>query len=135
MCTMYRAYHDRDLDLLKEAPKNFITAMQLPSEPRLSDIACEGCLSPLTFSFCKTCDIRKCVLDKKIQLCIECVEYPCQKLDDFQEDWQLPILDHLREIQKIGLDEWLKNAEERWKCTKCGNRLHWYSYGICSKCE
>ena len=135
MCTMYRAYHDKNLALMKEAPKNFLEALDLPAEPSFGDIACEGCRSSSVFSFCLKCDIRKCVAEKKVTWCFECEEFPCEKLFDFQSDWQIPIVDNLREIKKIGVDEWLKKADKRWRCSKCGSPLHWFSYGICSKCK
>jgi len=73
--------------------------------------------------------------EKKVTWCFECEDFPCEKLVGFQASWQIPILDNLREIKELGVDEWLKKAEKRWRYSKCGNLLHWFSYGICLKCK
>jgi hypothetical protein len=132
---MYRAYHDGNPALLNEAPKNFLKALGLLPNPNLSDIACEGCRSPTLFSYCITCDIRKCVMEKGLTWCYECEEFPCSKLIDFQLKWQLPIIDNLRMIKEIGVDKWVKKVDEKLRCPKCGTFFHWFSYGICSKCN
>jgi len=49
---------------MSEAPKNFLKALILPSNPTYEEIACEGCRSSLTFFYCLRCDIRKCAADK-----------------------------------------------------------------------
>lgn len=135
ICTMYRAYHDGNLALMKEAPKNFLRALGLSLEPSFKEIACEGCRSSLLFSYCLKCEIRKCVLNKKVTYCFECEEFPCEKLFDFQSFWQIPILDNLREIKEVGIDKWLEKANKRWRCPRCGAHFHWFSYGICPQCN
>jgi len=55
--------------------------MQIKQE----DINCDGCLSDKgrLFSHCKVCEIRKCGQGKNIKNCAYCIEYPCQKLENF----------------------------------------------------
>lgn len=135
ICTMHRAYEDKDLSPMKEAPVNFVKALELPAELSFKDVACEGCLSSTVFSFCEKCDIRKCVMDKNKQWCFECDESPCEKLFKFQSEWQLPILDNLREIKRMGAAKWLEKMDKEHRCQQCGRKLHWYSYGICPTCS
>ena len=47
------------------------------------DINCTGCTSKGSnvFKFCLECDIRLCGLDREIQNCAYCSEYPCNKLE------------------------------------------------------
>lgn len=134
ICTMYRAYHDRNLSLLQETPKNFRKQMGLQEEVDFKDIACEGCRSSVLFKYCSECSIRKCVLEKGIDWCYQCESFPCQMLSDFQSYWRMPIIENLRQIQKTGLDTWLKQEDEKWRCSKCRTKLHWFSFGICPKC-
>ncbi|WP_352420703.1 DUF3795 domain-containing protein [Proteiniborus sp.] len=47
------------------------------------DINCTGCHagSQTVFKFCNECEIRMCGVDKEIDNCGYCNEYPCSKLD------------------------------------------------------
>ncbi len=46
------------------------------------DINCDGCLSNSgkRLSYCSTCDIRKCGLEKGVENCAFCTDQPCEKL-------------------------------------------------------
>ncbi len=142
ICTMYRAYHDQNLDLWEDTPRNFRRQLGLfrrelglGEKIDFKDIACEGCRSSTLFSYCAECSIRKCVLEEKgLEWCYQCESFPCQMLRDFQSYWRMPIVENLREIQKIGLDRWLEQEEEKWSCPKCDTKLHWFSFCICPKC-
>jgi len=52
---------------------------------KTEDINCNGCLAvgEVQFSYCSMCDIRKCGSDRKVLNCAYCVEYPCDKLNNF----------------------------------------------------
>lgn len=48
------------------------------------DINCHGCTMTdenKLFKFCMECEIRLCGLEKGIENCGHCSEYPCRKLD------------------------------------------------------
>ena len=52
----------------------------------LEDITdCDGCNSDggKLFSACKTCPIRICAREKKLESCAYCLEYACGKLEAF----------------------------------------------------
>ena len=135
ICTMYRAYHDRNLSLWQETPKNFRKQLGLGDEVDFKDIACEGCRSSMLFEYCAQCSIRKCVLEEKgLDWCYQCEDFPCEMLLDFQSYWRMPIVENLREIKEIGLDKWLEQKDKKWQCTQCETTLHWFSFGICPKC-
>ncbi len=134
ICTMYRVYHDRNLSLWKETPKNFRKQLGL-EEIDFKDIACEGCRSSVLFEYCAQCSIRKCVLEEKeLEWCYQCEDFPCEMLLDFQSYWRMPIVENLREIQEVGLNKWLEQKDKKWRCQQCGTKLHWFSFGICPKC-
>ena len=46
---------------------------------KAADINCDGCQSesPRLFSYCSTCEIRKCAREKKVATCAACPEYSC----------------------------------------------------------
>ena len=51
------------------------------------EINCDGCLSAgnRLIGYCRTCDIRKCCLDKGHANCTACDEQPCEELTQFHE--------------------------------------------------
>ncbi len=46
-------------------------------------INCDGCLSEggRLFGHCKVCEIRNCGMEKEVENCAHCNDYPCNKLD------------------------------------------------------
>ena len=55
---------------------------QYGREYKPEDINCDGCIStsPRIFHYCNVCEIRKCGMDKMVENCGFCKEYPCKKL-------------------------------------------------------
>ena len=100
------------------------------------DITCHGCKTDIISVYCKTCDIKECTENKKIEFCIDCKEYPCDRLTAFRND-ECPhhsvIFKNLGVIHKKGVDTWLDKQEKRWKCPHCGERYAWYDT-VCKKC-
>jgi hypothetical protein len=50
-------------------------------EIKPEQINCDGCLSGKLFFYCSSCDKRKCCLEKHIDNCSYCEDYPCDKLE------------------------------------------------------
>ena len=49
---------------------------------RLEDVDCDGCIAGKRLhSFCQVCDVRKCGLQRDIENCAYCSEFPCGKLE------------------------------------------------------
>jgi len=70
-CVLYLSRHD---DVLMER----LLARGIPKEK----LPCEGCRNvegdcPV---IAQKCDTYRCVLEREIQFCFECTEYPCGKL-------------------------------------------------------
>ena len=51
---------------------------------RPEDINCDGCISnsQRLFHYCRVCEIRKCGMEKGIENCAYCMDYPCEKLSE-----------------------------------------------------
>jgi len=50
-------------------------------------INCNGCLAEgRKFFYCDVCEIRLCSIDKGVENCAGCDEYPCAKLEEFFQD-------------------------------------------------
>jgi hypothetical protein len=50
----------------------------------IDDIDCVGCSREgRRTSYCDTCEIRKCAVEKEVATCAECADYGCGKLTAF----------------------------------------------------
>jgi hypothetical protein len=60
------------------------------------------------------CKIRNCAKQRKITVCPECKEYPCQHIQALAEHYPTLIQDG-RRLQKIGIEKWIIEQERRAK--------------------
>ena len=80
-CEAYLATKDDDnkkrVKVAKRWSKRYNTIFER------QDINCDGCKSQTgrLFKYCLTCQIRQCGMEKGIENCGYCHEYPCEKLD------------------------------------------------------
>jgi hypothetical protein len=68
-------------------------------------------------------------MEKGIDFCCYCDEYPCEELHDFMNDeWphHWTIKSNLEYINKNGVDKWLKAQQQEWSCKSCGAETNWY---------
>jgi hypothetical protein len=87
---------------------------------------------------CKSCRMRKtdCAFIKKkclklatkeIEYCFECYDYPCKNLSILDKrhrtNYEVSLIKNLEFIQANGIQEFLRNEEERWKCPSCGSHM------------
>jgi len=56
-------------------------------EIKPEEINCDGCLNvdERHISYCGTCEIRQCGIEKEVENCAYCIDYKCEKLDKFHE--------------------------------------------------
>lgn len=63
----------------------------------------------------------------RINFCYECREFPCANLGKLDQrhirDDGLSLIDNLLLIQEIGVENWLREQEEEWKCPQCGSAV------------
>ena len=88
------------------------------------------------------CKIRKCCFeDKNLNFCIDCDEFPCgliEKLKNSHHDevrfkYRHEIYDNLEKINEIGIENWVEDQKNRFKCPKCNGHVFWYKYK-CNEC-
>ena len=75
------------------------------------------------------CKFRSCTIEKELEFCCFCDEYPCTELHEFMNDkwphhWTTE--SNLEFINKHGKQEWLKAQEREWSCKICGAEVKWY---------
>jgi len=75
------------------------------------DKICPGCREGGGPPFCS---IRKCAKEKKVDVCVFCDEYPCDRITTLAKGYVTLISDG--EIMKdVGIEKWVKEQEERVK--------------------
>ena len=89
-------------------------------------------------SGCTGCRIRnkKCAFIKRdcpqlrkneIDFCFECNQFPCsnlKKLDNrYKEKTYVSFIKNLRRNKQVGVEKWLKEQEELYKCPDCEGEI------------
>ena len=69
--------------------------------------------------------------------CSDCEELPCYRITGLINAGGYPhrkeYLPNLEGIRRIGVQQWVKNEEERWRCPKCRLPMSWYDKQ-CARC-
>lgn len=87
---------------------------------------CEGCLPRG-----KKCAYLKghCnkIADGKLRFCSGCPSFPCERLKTidarYRRSYDASLIDNLREIEKTGIDGFLRKQRNIFKCAKCGGTV------------
>lgn len=103
-----------------------------------SDAVFEGCAE---FGGCATCTMRTCAREKAVERCLACPDFPCAMYQPSEKSQiateMLPHLNTIRlnmmTIINKGMEAFLKEQEEQWKCPDCQTDFSWYTTH-CSKC-
>lgn len=91
-----------------------------------AQLKCLGCKSRKVADHCLKCTIKACALQKKVEQCCDCKEYPCEQLKAFHHngrDYRLVAAQNLETIRKDGVKKWLAAQQTRWTCPKCKGRF------------
>jgi hypothetical protein len=100
---------------------------------------CDGCLSGgMLAAHCQTCEIRLCAANRQnVTRCSDCEELPCYRITNLINLGNYPhrqeYLPNLALIREMGVQEWVKYEEERWRCPQCGLPMSWYDTE-CARC-
>jgi len=82
------------------------------------------------------CKFIKCAKEKGIETCPLCADYPCADITAFDNDGYVhhrTVLPNGRRIKAIGLEAWLDEQRERWRCKQCGRGYTWFEEN-CDSC-
>jgi hypothetical protein len=102
------------------------------------ELKCQGCKSDEIFIVCRICKIRECAINKNVEHCSDCGEYPCKIYSEWNKNQVFmphikDVRDNLENIKEVGTNQWILDQEKRWKCQKCGKSFSWYSTS-CDSC-
>jgi len=93
---------------------------------------CGGCFKiddPHKPNVCRSCKIVNCeyLAETGSGFCYDCEKFPCTRLKNldqrYRSKYRMSMLENLAYIKMHGLESFLKNEEERWKCSECGAGL------------
>ncbi len=104
-----------------------------------AEMPCYGCKSEAPAGHCATCAIKTCARSKGFEFCFECAELEtCEKMIHFINDPQYPnglnVPKNFKDIQAVGVKQWLSDQQTRWRCQNCGQSFTWYDQ-TCSHCD
>ncbi len=103
------------------------------------ELKCHGCKTDTLFENCENCKIRKCAVNRNIERCIYCTDFPCNIILGEGNNYlnKLPhlktISKNLVTIKKVGVNQWLAEQEKQWKCPECQTSFSWYATN-CTTC-
>ncbi len=64
------------------------------------------------------CAIRKCAEERKIDVCVNCPDYPCERFDWLAKRYPTLFSDGKR-MKEIGIEKWIEEQEDRRKTGAC----------------
>ena len=110
-----------------------------------ADIKCYGCKLPRPNGKKPACKIRACAIQKGVQNCSACKQYPCAQLrayhtrsksktDPDKPGYTWLAAYNLEQIKAVGTTKWLAEQRERWSCPKCKTHFSWKDT-TCPKCH
>jgi hypothetical protein len=142
-CPAYIAKHSEDKQIKMKLQKGFSSAPKkalktIPDPSWMDGILCDGCLSGGEIAFhCQNCSMKVCAANKQnVTRCSDCEELPCYRITNMINTGLLhraEYLPNLEKIREMGVQEWVKYEEERWRCPQCGLPMSWYD-AECSGC-
>jgi hypothetical protein len=109
-----------------------------------ADVRAKGVRMP----YCKGCRPRdkrcaflkkRCnlLLEGKVEFCYECEQLPCENLQHLDERYRkrfrMSMVENLRAIEERGIEAFLEEQGERWRCPECGGTICCHN-GICFTC-
>jgi hypothetical protein len=75
---------------------------------------------------------------KEVNYCYECSDFPCihlEKIDNtYRERYDMSIIENLKFIRDKGLNDFLEQQEEKYRCPECGGVVCVHN-NICYNCE
>jgi hypothetical protein len=128
-CGIYIATQENDADKILQ----YAVVLKQSYDETL----CDGCGSKRKSLHClKTCTFIDCKLRKGVNMCYECIEFPCQELVNFKSKMphRAEIIDSLIRMKEIGKEPWLSEMKDLFSCTQC-NTLNSAYHLTCRKCK
>jgi hypothetical protein len=93
--------------------------------------ACPGCRGADTnkSKSCVTCKIKNCEtrISSGAEFCFQCKQFACHKIEQidrrYRAKYGMSMIENLKNIQKLGLEHFVKSEKAKWACPECGEPL------------
>ena len=83
-------------------------------------INCKGCLSDTVYWYCSACPVKSCAIEKKLEGCHLCDQFPCDKVENFPvPEGKKNILRAVPEWRNLGTEAFIAAEEEKFSCPHC----------------
>ena len=74
----------------------------------------------------------------QVRFCFECPDYPCKRLKAldkrYRGKYHMSMIENLEAIKTNGMDSFLKDQKEKWRCRVCGGVVCCHN-GLCLTCN
>jgi len=127
-CGIYLATQENELEKLLQ--------YALVLNQSVPETYCNGCGADKKSAHCsKICSFIKCTRQKNIEFCGECIDFPCEKLIDFQSKspHRIEIIKSQKRLMEIGWEQWLIEHRAKFTCVNC-NTINSAYHVSCRKC-
>jgi hypothetical protein len=108
-CEIYRASHGDDKlheDLVKWFQENI--------DPQITYVSCEKCRNEPDKCWTDDCYFRNCATERGYTYCFECVDFVCEKLEEFGREapHHARTIENMKQMKEMGLKNWIKSQKE-----------------------
>lgn len=113
VCDIYMAARG-DEEKMREVRDWFKERRNLDLKPE--QVRCDGCMSSLNRHWSDDCRMMLCARERGVNLCSECPEFVCGKLEAFASDGAAHhrrSVENLKRIKEMGLEAWLDEQRRR----------------------
>jgi hypothetical protein len=80
----------------------------------------------------------KLVGDGQVRFCYECQDFPCKRLKAldkrYRTKYHLSMIENLEYIREKGIESFLEEQEEEWRCGNCDDVICCHN-GLCLSCD
>ena len=124
VCGVFYATRDKNEKFLEKLAEMYQKNMPAGGRISTEDLQGKGCLSDTVSLFCRVCNIKSCTKEKGIAGCHECVDFPCQEIDNFPMPVGKKVI--LRAVpywREHGTEKWVTDEEARYICPECNHKL------------
>lgn len=117
-CDIYQACHGDDR-LRNEIVEWFKKERNEDLKPE--QIVCEGCRGARDRHWSPDCGMMNCALERGLQYCFECEEFPCKIVNEFGSDGvshHERTIENMKRMKEIGLEAWIEE-QKKVQCVFC----------------
>ena len=88
----------------------------------VKEAKCQGCRTEKRCFYCREiCIMSKCALERGIEFCGECDDYPCKDLKAFQAEapHRIELWKYHERIRESGYEKWYMEMLDHFSCPEC----------------